>query len=308
MTATTGSAFLGLSVGCARCHDHKYDPIASRGLLPSSRRPSRRRSGARSTCPPASGRRSRRRSPGYGRGVPPHQAPRRRDRGFPALLPEDVRVFNRGDVNQKQAEAECPASSGCRIRARKERRLPARRAAVVRAGLARAFAAPRCGALADRYRLCAAGHLAARVIVNRVWQHHFGRGIVATPNDFRACRASRPPTPSCQDWLAARPRAATAGRSSSGCTTADRHERRRVHAGTAGRTRPARRSTARTPATGGTPHDGWRPSRSVTPCCPRARGPARPRRCTGWARSTPEHMRRRSVYFHGSSGASSFPR
>ena len=102
--------------------------------------------------------------------------------------------LKRGDVNQKQEEAK-PGFLQVVSRGEESKWIaqpPAgTRTPMKRAALAQWLTDPDAGA----------GQLAARVIVNRLWQHHLGRGIVATPSDFGA-QGDKPSHPELLDHLA----------------------------------------------------------------------------------------------------------
>ncbi len=124
----------------------------------------------------------------------PHHAD---DRGFPHFYPE-TSLLRRGDVNQK---VEVVQPGALQVLLPVEQELTAwecdpsqrlnEKASYRRSTLARWMTDPNQGA----------GHLAARVMVNRIWQHHFGRGLVATPSDFGSS-GDRPTHPELLDWLA----------------------------------------------------------------------------------------------------------
>ena len=193
MTATTGSAFLGLSVGCARCHDHKFDPIPAEDYyrITSAFTTTIRSEVDLPDSPGGGPAKVQVTAEGF-----PHTKHHADDRGFPHFYPQTF-VLSRGDVHQKKREATAGflgvlTPEGLDASAWKvEPTEASSRSSYRRAALA--------GWLTDVDR--GAGALAARVIVNRLWQHHFGRGIVATPNDF-GVQGDRPTHPELLDWLA----------------------------------------------------------------------------------------------------------
>lgn len=121
----------------------------------------------------------------------PHNAD---DRGYPHFYPETY-LLRRGDVEQKvsvvtsgvpQVLQDASAASDI-----DPETTETERDARSRQRLAEWLTDPDSGA----------GALAARVMANRIWQHYFGRGLVATPNDFGET-GDRPSHPELLDWMA----------------------------------------------------------------------------------------------------------
>ena len=106
----------------------------------------------------------------------------------PTPDPRPVHMLKRGDI-RKPADAATPGTVSC---------LP---------GLTDRFELPKATTEGDRRAALAAvltdpvNPLTWRVIANRVWHHHFGRGIVDTPNDFGKMGGA-PTHPELLDWLA----------------------------------------------------------------------------------------------------------
>ena len=237
---TAGAAFFGLTVGCARCHDHKFDPISQRDYFalqatfaPSgefdepimtpmeqtdfkqhypriiavdeARRAIRlfeqtlsgraatsdeqtklstlRNALAQTVLDMPGGATSAPGTPWDGIMEVPTATTLARLR--PGLIPT-VRLLNRGELSRPREEVSAAIPELLAFVTKTEPPLPSPDGS--RAALARWLTQP--------------DHpLTARVMVNRIWQGHFGEGLVRTPNDFGKMGA--PPThPELLDWLA----------------------------------------------------------------------------------------------------------
>ncbi len=184
---TTSQAFLGITLSCARCHDHKFDPFTQRdyysmvAIFDPLKRPQDGRT----------------------------------ERTLPAASPRLVREFETRDRHGKIPQGyflhePSPEAPTTRILLRGspanpgELVAPAVPASLVvhqpQFGPPDEFTTRRRLALA-RWITSPNNPLTARVIVNRVWQWHFGEGLVRTPNDLGVV-GERPTHPELLDYLA----------------------------------------------------------------------------------------------------------
>ena len=163
ITSTIGGAFLGLTIGCAQCHDHPYDPVSQADFY--------RLRACFDNLPKLA--RDRQLPPTFveaGHSEPVSKVCIRGDhqRPGPSVKAAFPRIAN--PIGMEVFPVEAEHSSGRR------------------AALARWLTQP-------------TNTLFVRSAANRLWQQHFGQPLAGTPNDFG--RQGQAPThPELLDWLA----------------------------------------------------------------------------------------------------------
>ena len=190
------TALLGITVHCAQCHNHRYDPISQVDYYQ-----------MRAIFEPAFDTKKWRTPPARAIKIPlaaPAKQPDAKPTKVPAkpatlairALTEVVGqlpatfLFDRGDPDQPREEVKpghLSILSAIPLQpiAERDPKLPT---SGRRLAFARSLTDPRHPAT-------------ARVLVNRFWMHHFGKGIVATPGDF-GFLGELPTHPELLDWLA----------------------------------------------------------------------------------------------------------
>lgn len=157
----TGTAFLAMTIKCARCHDHKFDPILQSDYYAVL---NFFRGGRASEGPVLGFTDAGREAPVVKllKGGDPRQEGEIVPAGFPSMVPALARAVE-------------PPADDAKTTTR-------------RTQLAKWIVDP-------------ANPLAPRVAVNFLWQHHFGQGLVRTPDNFGVMGDS-PMQPELLDWLA----------------------------------------------------------------------------------------------------------
>ncbi|MEX0793809.1 MAG: PSD1 and planctomycete cytochrome C domain-containing protein [Pirellulaceae bacterium] len=178
---TTGTVWLGLTLGCARCHDHKYDPISQVDYF----RMFAIFNQDADELAPSTGN-----DVSYRRDISPRLELRNVTR--PDGSPSTTLVM-RGAKNPRVT----------RLHQRGNFLTPGEE---VTPGTPAKFTPLPVDAPADRLALArwlvdGEHPLTARVVMNRLWMHYFGRGLVSTLDDF-GLQSAAPTHPALLDWLA----------------------------------------------------------------------------------------------------------
>jgi hypothetical protein len=189
MVATTMSTFVSMTAHCARCHDHKFDPILQKdyyrlqAVFAGVDRGNRPLPG-RSVLARGAERKGEQKAPTLG------TKPRAKDMVYAVLshAPRPIHRLHRGSVESPRELVEPGGLSAIPELSGQLEIADPRNEGQRRLALAEWIANTK-------------NVLTWRSIVNRVWHYHVGRGIVDTPSDFGR-NGSQPTHPELLDWLA----------------------------------------------------------------------------------------------------------